>query len=69
MDEKVSVKPIAKQFRIKSEIHAGKGLGDWVSDFTHATGLNKLAEWYTDTTGNDCGCEKRREELNNINVF
>lgn len=37
-----------------------KGLGDRVKDAIHSTGLNKLAETYTKTTGKDCGCKKRQ---------
>jgi hypothetical protein len=55
-----------QQFRIQSGLQSGKGLGDVVSDVTHATGLYKLAEWYTDATGKDCGCDARREKLNEI---
>jgi hypothetical protein len=49
---------------IKTGIKAGKPLGDAIADFTHATGLEKLAGWYTELTGKDCGCELRRQQLN-----
>ena len=52
--------------RIKSNLKAGKGLGDHVADFTHATGLDKLAEKYTELTGKSCGCEQRQEMLNQL---
>jgi hypothetical protein len=52
--------------KVKTGLKAGKPLGDTVADFTHATGLNKLAETYTRVTGRDCGCEKRRRLLNRI---
>jgi hypothetical protein len=52
--------------KVRTQITAGKGLGDRVYDFTHMTGLNKVAELYSDVTGCDCGCEKRRQALNNL---
>ncbi len=51
---------------IRTDIKAGKGLGDYVADFTNATGLNKVAELYTEITGEPCGCEQRQEMLNNL---
>jgi len=51
---------------IRSGIKAGEGLGDRVADFTHATGIERMAEIYTECTGNDCGCEARREWLNQV---
>lgn len=41
-----------------------QGLGDTVAKFTHSTGLDKLAEYYTRLTGKDCGCDQRRQKLN-----
>ena len=52
--------------KVKTGLKAGKPLGDTVADFTHATGLDKLAETYTRVTGRDCGCERRRQFLNAI---
>ena len=42
------------------------GLGDTIANFTHSTGLDKLAELYTQATGKDCGCQGRQETLNKI---
>ncbi len=42
--------------KVKTGLIVGKGLGDLVADFTHATRLDKLAELYTRCTGKDCGC-------------
>jgi len=42
------------------------GLGDTVAKITHATGLVKLAELYTQITGKDCGCKSRQEFLNKL---
>jgi hypothetical protein len=44
-----------------------KGLGDTVAKFTHFTGLDKLAKKLSKMAGQeDCGCERRREKLNEI---
>jgi hypothetical protein len=43
-----------------------KGLGDTIAKITHATGLDKLAELYTQLTGKDCGCKNRQEALNKL---
>tara|TARA_R100000234_G_C4986753_1_gene173647 strand:- start:924 stop:1088 length:165 start_codon:yes stop_codon:yes gene_type:complete len=42
-----------------------KGLGDSIEKITKATGLKSLAEIAARATGNeDCGCNKRKEWLN-----
>ena len=43
-----------------------KGLGDTIAKITHATGLDKLAEMYTQITGRPCGCAERQEALNKL---
>lgn len=43
-----------------------RGLGDTVAKITHATGLDKLSELYTNITGRDCGCASRQEALNKL---
>lgn len=57
-----------KHLTVHTSIYAGKGLGDIVADFTHATGMDKIATAYTDMTGKDCGCSARQETLNQINI-
>lgn len=57
---------VGKQLQIRTGLHAGKGLGDRIADFTSFTGLDNVAKWYTETTGNDCGCDARQEKLNNM---
>jgi len=42
------------------------GLGDVVEKVTKATGIKKMVETFTD--GKDCGCGKRKEKLNKIQV-
>jgi hypothetical protein len=43
-----------------------RGLGDTIAKITHATGLDKLSELYTQVTGKDCGCASRQEALNKL---
>ncbi len=45
------------------------GLGDVVAAVTHVTGLDKVAEKYTELTGKDCGCKARQEQLNRLFPF
>lgn len=62
--KKVKVKRPVMQ--VKTGIKVGKGLGDYVADLTHATGLDRVAELYTEITGEPCGCDERQEMLNNL---
>lgn len=44
-----------------------KGLGDTIAKLTHAIGLDKLAEEVAQKVGKeDCGCNKRRNKLNEM---
>ena len=44
-----------------------EGLGDTVAKVTNALGIDKLAEGIAHLMGQeDCGCNKRREKLNEI---
>ena len=51
---------------LRSYTRKSQGLGDTVHRFTTATGLDKVAQnLSTIITGKkDCGCNKRREALN-----
>lgn len=42
------------------------GFGDTIAKITHTTGLDKLAEAYTNITGKPCGCQSRQEALNKL---
>lgn len=43
-----------------------QGLGDTIAKVTHYTGISKLTEVITEALGiEDCGCDRRRENLNN----
>lgn len=44
-----------------------QGLGDTIAKFTHATGIDKVAERVARMFGKeDCGCNRRRDKLNKI---
>lgn len=50
-----------------NENQESKGLGDTIAKVTHAVGLDKVAEAVAKAVGKeDCGCNKRREKLNDI---
>ena len=44
--------------KVKTGLVVGKGLGDLVADFTHATRLDKLAEWYTRSPARIAGARR-----------
>ncbi len=47
-----------------------EGLGDTIAKITHYTGISKLTEVITDALGiEDCGCNGRREDLNNLHPY
>lgn len=53
--------------KVRTNLKAGaQGLGDRVAEFTRLTGLDRLAHKYEDLTGKDCGCDARREKLNQL---
>jgi hypothetical protein len=43
-----------------------KGLGDTIEKITKATGIKKVVDTISNATGKDCGCEKRKENLNRL---
>jgi hypothetical protein len=49
---------------VRTGIKAGQGVGDSVADLAHLTGMDQLAKMYEQATGKDCGCEARRQALN-----
>ena len=53
-----------EQIRIQSGLHAGKGLGDLVDDFTQITGIKAVTQIASQLTGESCGCAERRDALN-----
>ncbi len=47
-----------------------QGLGDTIAKITHATGLDVVADKVAKAMGKeDCGCNKRREKLNELIPF
>lgn len=43
-----------------------KGLGDSIEKLTEVTGIKKVVEIFSEATGIDCGCDERKEKLNNL---
>ena len=41
-----------------------KGLGDTIEKITKATGIKKVVDNIGKATGKDCGCSKRKQNLN-----
>jgi hypothetical protein len=58
-----------KDMKIRTGLKAGQGLGDTVADLAHLTGMDQVAKLYEQTTGKSCGCEERRQALNQYFPF
>lgn len=43
-----------------------KGLGDTVEKITTATGIKKVVDTVSKVTKKPCGCQKRKEKLNEM---
>ena len=52
--------------KVRTDIKTGRGLGDTVADLAHITGMDKVAQFYERVTGKSCGCDQRRETLNQV---
>lgn len=52
--------------KVRTNLRAGRALGDAIAEITHDTGLDRLSELYTRLTGKDCGCKARQEWLNQL---
>lgn len=46
-----------------------KGLGDTIEKITTATGIKKVVETVSKASGKDCGCNARKEKLNDPNLL
>jgi len=62
-----------KEYRqLKEELKALKeaqtGLGDVVEKITEATGIKKAVEVVSEALGVDCGCDRRKQAWNKINL-
>ena len=43
-----------------------KGLGDTIGKITKATGIKKVVDTVSKAAGKDCGCGKRKDNLNKM---
>ena len=43
-----------------------KGLGDTIEKITTATGIKKVVDAVNKVTGKDCGCGKKKKNLNRL---
>ena len=41
-----------------------KGLGDTIEKITKATGINRVVDVISKSTGKDCGCSGQKDTLN-----
>lgn len=46
-----------------------QGIGDTIEKITTATGIKAVVDKVSEVTGKDCGCEKRKQALNNPNLL
>jgi len=46
-----------------------QGLGDTIEKITKATGIKTVVDNIAKATGKDCGCGKRKADLNNPNLL
>jgi hypothetical protein len=53
---------------VKKRTTRGKkrGLGDTIEAITEATGIKAAVDWFSEVTGIDCGCEARKQKLNEM---
>jgi hypothetical protein len=52
--------------KVRTGVRAGNGLGDTVADLTRLTGVDQLARVYEQLTSRPCGCDQRRDLLNQL---
>lgn len=48
------------------EVKKSRGLGDTIEKITKATGIKAVVDLVSEVTGKDCGCAKRKEQLNEL---
>jgi len=53
----------SKEYKQWKKSQKSEGLGDIVEKITEATGIKKAVKWLA---GDDCGCDERKEKLNNL---
>lgn len=66
---KAGSKSVDEKLPEKLEIKVQEGVGETVKRVADKLGLGKLAKLFTDVTGEDCGCEDRREKYNKKRVL
>lgn len=66
MEEKESKPTAAKSTKRGRPRKKAQGLGDTIEQITTATGIKAAVDWFADATGIDCGCEARKEKLNEL---
>lgn len=54
--------------KVRTGLKAGAGLGDTVAELTRLSGVDQLAKAYEQVTGKPCGCDQRKEILNQLNI-
>lgn len=54
---------------IHREKWKSKGIGDTIEKITTVTGIKAVVDKVSEVTGKDCGCNKRKEALNNPNLL
>ena len=47
------------------ELNTSRGLGDTIENITKVTGIKSVVKVISRVTNTDCGCNKRRTQLNN----
>lgn len=52
-----------KEYKQWKASQPSEGLGDTIEKITEATGIKKAVKWLA---GEDCGCDERKEKLNQI---
>lgn len=53
----------SKEYKDWKKAQPSEGLGDTIEKITEATGIKKAVKWLA---GEDCGCEERKEKLNQV---
>jgi hypothetical protein len=68
MSKKLDLSQVAKVKEPRAKKATAKnpamGLGDVVEKITTVTGIKKIVEVFSAITGADCGCEERKEKMN-----
>jgi len=58
---------IKRKAELEEELeNKSKGFGDTIEKFTQMTGIKKIIKVIEEETGGDCGCNKRKEKLNEL---